>query len=199
MINLIKTYFDGSKAKITGYRQIADNEDFDGTKFKAVDQDVYDYVVQNYELGNLTFEDHLTGVKLQDVTFVGFDQISAMKNNALNVYIKNELRDGDSSFDMFLISVKFTLLNNQMCAAGYFFTVDNKEEIYLNVLNSGDAQLIGILEDYIEVLEALSKYSSKVNNYIAMKDALNEINTLQEVYDIYASYTARNLVDDMNR
>lgn len=199
MKNLIKVYLVDGSAKITGYRKISDNEIFDETRFRQVDDAIYDYVVANYEKGDLTFADHIVDLTLEDIQFAAFDQVSAMVNNALNVYIYTELRDDNEAFDMFLMSVKFTILNNQMLAAGFFFTASNKEEVYLNVLNSGDATLIAILEDYIEVFDALSMYNTKVNNYIQMKTALTSVSTVQEVIDTYASYTARNLIDDMNR
>jgi len=198
MINLLKTYPIVDKIKITGYRQIDDNELFDDTRFMVVDDDIYNYVVDNYEKGELLYPDTIVDLSLSDIEFIEFDDVQALKNNALNIFIRNELRNDDTSLDFFLISVKFTILNNQMIEKGYVFTPDNKEEIYLDVLNGGDEQSIEILEDYIEVLDAVTTYSTKVNNYISMKKELVDLTTSQEIIDIYSSYTGRNLIDDMN-
>jgi hypothetical protein len=199
MIYLVKVYYEDNVGKITGYRQLPDGDVWDQTKFKQVSQPIYDYIVEKYQQGEMTFNDAIVELNIDNIDFKPFDQITAMKNNATNLYIKNELRNDDFAFDFFLISTKFTLLNNQFLAAGFFFTPDNKEKIYLDVLNSGDDLLISLLEDYIETLEAVSEYNTKVNNYIDMKKNLNDISTVQEVFDVYASYTARNLIDDMNR
>ena len=199
MIYLVKVYYEDNVGKITGYRQLPDGDVWDQTKFKQVSQPIYDYIVEKYPQGELTFNDAVVDINIDNIEFKAFDQVGAMKNNATNIYIKTELRDDNFAFDFFLISTKFTLLNNQFLSAGFFFTPNNKEEIYLNVLNSGDETLISLLEDYIETLEAVSEYTSKVNNYISMKKALQDVSTPQEVIDIYASYTARNLIDDMNK
>jgi len=199
MINLVKVYYEDNVARITGFRQLPDGEIWDTEKFREVSQPIYDYIQEKYVQGEISFDDAITEITVDNMVFTPFDQVSAMRNNATNLYITNELSNDDLTFDMFLISTQFILLNNQFLAAGFFFTVDNKEDIYLNVLNSGDANLIAILEDYIEVFESLSEYNSKVNNYIALKKDLLAVSTVQEVFDTYASYTARNLIDDMNR
>jgi len=198
MINLLKIYWKGDVGKITGYRQIDDNEMYDETRFKSVSDDVYTYVSENYEKGELTIPDTVINVTLSDITFTEFDDVVAMKNNALNVFINNELRDDNTSLDFFLISVKFIILNNQLAEKGFIFTPTNKEDVYLDVLNSGDEQSIEILEDYIEVLDAVTSYSSKVNNYISMKKAMTDLTDVQTILDTYTSYTGRNLIDDMN-
>jgi len=198
MIYLVKVHYEDNVGKITGYRQLDDNEIWDETRFKQVNKPLYDFIAEKYADGELTFDDSIEVLTVDNVQFTPFDKVAALVNNALQLYIFRELRHEDATFDMFLISIKFTMLNNQFLAAGFYFTLDNKEEIYLNVLNSGDEHLIGLLEDYIETLEAVGVYSTKVNNYVSMRKELEDAASVQEVMDIYASYTARNLIDDMN-
>lgn len=198
MLNLIKIHYEGSIIRLTGYRQMDENLEYNPNAFREVDDDVYDYVVENYLKGDMFVPDTVKRITIPDIGINYFDDIMAMKNNALNVYITNELRDDDTSLDFFILSVKFTILNNQMSSEGFHFHPGNKEEVYLDVLNSGETQLIEILEDYIETLDAVTVYSNKVNNYITMKKELEDLTEVSEILDVYTAYTGRNLVDDMN-
>ncbi|MCK5767291.1 MAG: hypothetical protein KAH35_02810 [Candidatus Atribacteria bacterium] len=198
MLNLIKIHWQNDTIKLTGYRQMEEDLEYDTGAFREVEDDVYDYVVENYLKGDMFVFDTELVFTIENITFMPFDDITALKNNALNVYINNELRDDDTSLDFFLISVKFTIINNQMLEKGFIFTPDNKEEVYLDVLNSGDARSIEILEDYIETLDAVTQYSTKVNNYISMKKSMENLTTVEEILGEYLLYTGRNLVDDMN-
>lgn len=199
MIYLAKVFWEDNVGKITGVRELPDSEIYNADKFKVINENLYDYLKTNYELGDLSFPDTVVELTQDVITFEPFDEMVAFVNNALNSFIRKEVRNEDDlGLDLFLISIKFTILNNQFLEKGFYFSPDNKEEIYLGVLNSGDMHLIEILEDYIETLDAVTSYNTKVNEYIAMKKEFLTAETVQEIKDIYASYTARNLIDDMN-
>lgn len=200
MIYLAKVYFDGSnQGRITGTRELEDNEIYDAKIFKPVSESLFDYINEKVNTGDLLFPDTAIAITEDLVTFEAFDELLAVVNNALHAYQKVELRnDIDYGLDLYISNAKFTVINNRFLSKGFFFTPDNKESIYLDVLNSGDTELIELLEEYVEVFEEVTSFDQKINIYIALKKELNECGSVQEIQDVYASHTARNMWDDIN-
>lgn len=86
-----------------------------------------------------------------------------------------------SSFSMY----GFIVLNNDLSNAGYFITNNNREEKYLEILETGDEQLIQKLEDYlnykdeIEQLSSLERKFSQFKKDIQEGDSKEKIETLE--------------------
>jgi hypothetical protein len=80
----------------------------------------------------------------------------------------------------------FIVLNNDLSNVGYFITNENREEKYLEILETGDEQLIQKLEDYlnykdeIEQLASLERKFSKFKKDIIDCDSQESIKTLEE-------------------
>jgi hypothetical protein len=87
-----------------------------------------------------------------------------------------------SSFSMY----GFIVLNNDLSSAGYFITNENREEKYLEILETGDEQLIQKLEDYlnykdeIEQLSGLERKFSKFRKDIQECDSKEKVETLEK-------------------
>lgn len=89
----------------------------------------------------------------------------------------------------------FNVLNNDMINAGYAITNENREEKYLEILETGDEALITKLEEYlnykdeIERVAALERKFSKVQQEInnANEEDIEEIVTLF-LDDFYKNY-----------
>lgn len=64
----------------------------------------------------------------------------------------------------------FVILNNDLCANGYFITNQNREEKYLEILETGDEKLISKLEDYLnykDEIESVAQLERKFSAYCA--------------------------------
>lgn len=89
----------------------------------------------------------------------------------------------------------FTILNNDMINAGFVITNDNREEKYLEILETGDEELISKLEDYLNYKDEIervaqlerkfSKFQHEINN--AGEEDIEEIEQkfLEEFYKYY--------------
>lgn len=82
------------------------------------------------------------------------------------------------SFDI----LNFTLKNNILCSKGYFITDDNREEKYIEILESGDKDLFKDLESYLESYDNLKNalyFENKIKQY---KSDIENCLTKDEVF-----------------
>lgn len=82
------------------------------------------------------------------------------------------------SFDI----LNFTLKNNILCSKGYFITDDNREEKYIEILESGDKDLFKDLESYLESFDNLKNalyFENKIKQY---KSDIENCLTKDEVF-----------------
>jgi hypothetical protein len=90
----------------------------------------------------------------------------------------------------------FTILNNDLAANGFYITNENREEKYLEILETGDEKLIAKLEDYlnykdeIEAVASLERKFSKFKDSIKLARTAEEVNELTDKFltDFYSRY-----------
>lgn len=85
------------------------------------------------------------------------------------------------SFTLF----NYMKLNNELIAAGFCITDDNREEVYLKIINTGDIELIDKLSSYLDAYDELSAGSKYVNRY---NDAVRIINNAKTVDELNREY-----------
>jgi hypothetical protein len=76
----------------------------------------------------------------------------------------------------------FNILFNKLVSKGYFITEDNREEKFLEILETEDEELINILEKYLAMYDYL--YGA-YNLFMRAESAIEEIKHLNSVDDIY--------------
>lgn len=196
---LLKIYDDGyGSKKITGTRTIDDTEIYDTTKFMAVAKNVYDYVNETYPDFELTFPDTISAnLMLENIVSTAIEGIEGYKNDAQAIYVFKELRNDNVNIDFIMMSIKFMLLNNRFLSNGYQFTRENREQLYLQIINENDPQLVAMLDDYLLVLDYILDYESRIDIYLEMKKQLLTATTLEEVRTIYSNVTGRDLMIDL--
>jgi len=86
--------------------------------------------------------------------------------------------------------VKLMLLNNQLADAGYFITDENREEKYLDIVNTGEATLISLLESYLEIRDSIKQETYWYEQYILHEEAINNAETLEEIDSIQLTYNS---------
>lgn len=61
---------------------------------------------------------------------------------------------------------RFQYLNNIFASKGYFITEDNREEIYIKILETDDEKMIEYLEEYLKVLGQLNQYEQMYQSFL---------------------------------
>ena len=75
----------------------------------------------------------------------------------------------------------FTILNNDLASAGYFITNSNREEKYLEILETGDEKLIQKLEDYLNYKDEISAVASLERRFSTFRNEIRQSTTQQEI------------------
>jgi len=89
-----------------------------------------------------------------------------------------------------LTMFSFTILNNYFIDKGYVITEDNREEKYLAILNTGDADLIAKLEEYLNLRDEVQYVSSDYTNYKIAKQGINDAETVEDAQTFLDQYLA---------
>lgn len=80
----------------------------------------------------------------------------------------------------------FTILNNDLANAGYFITNENREEKYLEILETGDEKLISKLEEYLnyrDEIDAIAHFERKFSEFraeIKTASSVEEVKQIEE-------------------
>ena len=80
----------------------------------------------------------------------------------------------------------FIILNNDLAANGYFITNENREEKYLEILETGDEKLIAKLEDYLnykDEIEAVAQLERKFSAFCAEIKTAATVEQVKEIQD----------------
>jgi hypothetical protein len=78
----------------------------------------------------------------------------------------------------------FTILNNDLASAGYFITDGNREEKYLEILETGDEKLIQRLEDYLNYKDEIAAVASLERKFSAFRNDIRQAASQQEIKEI---------------
>jgi len=78
----------------------------------------------------------------------------------------------------------FTILNNDLINAGYAITNENREEKYLQILETGDEKLISKLEDYLNYKDEIETVSHLERKFSKFKNEVLSSSTVEDVTEI---------------
>jgi hypothetical protein len=85
----------------------------------------------------------------------------------------------------------FIILNNDLSANGYFITNENREEKYLEILETGDEKLIQKLEDYLNYKDEIEAIAQLERKFSAFRSEIKTAATVEEVQEIEARFLER--------
>ncbi len=85
----------------------------------------------------------------------------------------------------------FIVLNNDMAANGYFITNENREEKYLEILETGDEKLIAKLEDYLNYKDEIEAVAHLERKFTAFRNEIRAATTVEEIKAIEERFLER--------
>lgn len=101
--------------------------------------------------------------------------------------VKTKVRGilGDDLVVLTLVDfISFMQLNNLFAEKGFFITEKNKEEKYIEIIESGDEKLIENLEQYITLLDNIKVIQNKKNEYSKIIEDLKFLNDYEDVESV---------------
>lgn len=75
----------------------------------------------------------------------------------------------------------FMVLNNDLANAGYFITNSNREEKYLEILETGDEKLIAKLEDYLNYKDEIENVAFLERQFADLRKQLKSADSIKQV------------------
>ncbi len=82
----------------------------------------------------------------------------------------------------------FFTVHTKLMDAGYFITDENREEKYLEIINSGDEDIISSLEEYLENRDRINIVSWAYKQLKRAEEAIEDIENKEEVKKIEISF-----------
>lgn len=82
----------------------------------------------------------------------------------------------------------FFTVHAKLMDAGYFITDENREEKYLEIINSGNEDIISSLEEYLENRDKINVVSWSYKQLKRAEEAIENIETEEEVKQVEISF-----------
>jgi len=87
-----------------------------------------------------------------------------------------------------LMMYQYININNILCDKGYFIHDDNREEVYLKILETGDETLIDKLELYLNARDVVSRSSFLEDKYYRLFTEMKSISTIEDADELYSNF-----------
>lgn len=195
---MAKEYFvvldRGDKIQITGARRFPE-------KYELRDKDGYmdvssshykklfDFVQEKLEKNNVYFPKNYDGLlTVEDLIVEKLDALSSEKEKK-----KNEGRKLITSrihISSVFDAVEFILANNFLMERGYIITNNNRTEKYLEIVETGDEELLEMLEIYLETRDSLYISFSWNRLYKNFERDMERASNLKEVENVWKEFVA---------
>ena len=85
----------------------------------------------------------------------------------------------------------FMVLNNELVAKGFAIYEDNREEVYLKILETGDEDLITKLEDYLNYKDEIDRVSQLERQFSGAIKDINEQDSIDSVLKIEKEFLVK--------
>jgi len=159
--------------------------------FETAQEDFY-YMVRDLVNGDNDVK-FLKSVARGALTFEGLmvTPIDSLKLHKARVMAKGkhllkQRCDFIVQFDFF----EFSVLNNKFVDAGYIITDANREAKYLEIINTGNEDLINQLDAYLECKDRISVSVHNYNNFVTFRDSIDVSTNTLEVDAVFTAFAA---------
>ena len=87
-----------------------------------------------------------------------------------------------------LMMYQYININNILCDKGFFIHDDNREEVYLKILETGDEDLIDKLEMYLNARDEISRSSFLEQKYHTFFREMKSIDNMDDASELYSNF-----------
>lgn len=127
-----------------------------------------------------------TEVTISDLSIQDVDGLKLKQNLAI-VRKRNELSAAISplnGFDFF----NFFMCNNILASNGYFITNGNREEKYIEIINTGNQELIMALEEYLTSIDRMNIPNYQYKKFKKFEEDVLMCESEEEVEELLRNY-----------
>jgi hypothetical protein len=172
---------DVDMKRITGITVRDDSFNVDPLLYKATNSpDLFNTVSELLKSSVVRYNsNHVGELKIEDLKIEKIDPFSIKKMLTIQrgMLLINQRINILSLFGF----ANFIILNNYMLDAGYFITNENREQKYLEIINTTDKKLIKKLEEYLEALDVVSQDLYWYSHYREFRDAVDSASSEEQL------------------
>jgi hypothetical protein len=116
----------------------------------------------------------------------GIDELQMIKDGTV-FRARKHLNNDMAMFNAFNY-FEFTLCNNKLASQGIFIHDGNREEKYIEIINSADESLIECLETYLNAWDKISDTNKYYKDFLAFEKSVQEAKSPEEVQGLADNY-----------
>lgn len=173
-MHLLAIHDNGTNKIVSGTHMEPEQKPYDFSQYDQVNQDVYEYVNKKIITNRIEYPNNLEAApQISDLVLTWFEPADKAKEKA-----QSELLGFAGNRISFVLLYKFYgyfNLHMKFSDAGIYITDANREEKYLEIINTGNAELINDLERYLSFRDELSEDEFFVTNLFQTLDNIGEI------------------------
>lgn len=197
MYLLKKCDVDENTIKITGLGEVEDDSHYDEKLYIKVPGIMYEYVKDVITSNNVFYPKNISYYSISNIKLTPIDKINNLRNNALSAYKKYFLDDiFDSEF--FITFINYIRLNTKLASKGFFITDENREDVYLEIINTDDPVLIELLDEYLISMDKIAQYDAAMEDFVEFDTYINNTTKDSEIKEKFTNVTGLDLISFMS-
>ena len=181
---------EGDTTKITGATVRSDSFEVDTSKYKETQSiDLFNTVQELVKDTELHYKsDHSGELMIDDLKQTKIDSLSIRKMSTIQRgrLLINQRIDVVSLMGF----AKFIILNNYMADAGFFITDENREEKYLEIINTNNQTLIAKLEEYLEAKDKISQDLYWYTHFSTFQDSVESASSEEKIAIAFETFNS---------
>lgn len=146
---------------------------------KALSADKIVRVIKDYNNQDIQPHDLI----IIEPTISDLDQLKKVKLQKVRQLITHQQANVSG-----LMMYQYININNILCDKGYFIHDENKEEVYLQILETGDEKLIDKLEAFLNARDIIDRSSFLEEKYYTFFNDMKNSDTNEEVEKHYETF-----------
>ena len=127
-------------------------------------------------------------VQLHDLTFIDLDTSEEFTHRKILLRKVRQLVSHQQANVSGMMMFEYININNVLSDKGFFITDENKEEVYLEILEKGDEKLIEQLERYLNARDVISRSSFLEGQYTKFFADMEEADSMEKLNDLYETF-----------
>lgn len=181
---------DGEYKRITATTVRDDSFQVDPKLYYETDSlDLFNSVQELLKDGEVKYPSNWAGkLKIDNLIQTKYDALELKRLEYYNraKLLLNQRIDVISLFEV----ITFIVLNNYLMDKGYFITDENREQKYLEIIETQDEEIISKLEEYLECRDQLSNTNYIYSHFQKFSKAIASATSVDEIEVAFTSFNS---------
>ncbi len=139
------------------------------------------------QLNGKTFDDNPGDIQPSDLYILETDKGVGELRHVYTMLVRQLVTHAQANVSGMMM-YEYININNILCDKGYFVHDDNREEVYIQILETGDEVLIDQLSTYLNARDYISDSGYLEKNYRDFYKEMNDCETDDELTEKYTSF-----------